>query len=116
MNIGRREFLKYIAFAGAIATMGFSGCVSTPEPTPNPVPTPIPTPKPSASEPTPTSTPITINGYYVGTETKICPLCGSTMYLIYYNGLKWFCEQDAYCGHSELVTEPEILRKYGYTD
>ncbi|NYT00944.1 MAG: twin-arginine translocation signal domain-containing protein, partial [Methanocellales archaeon] len=35
MNIGRREFLKFIAFAGAIAAMGFSGCVSPPEPMPN---------------------------------------------------------------------------------
>ncbi|HIH36647.1 MAG TPA: 4Fe-4S binding protein [Methanocellales archaeon] len=36
MKMGRRKFLKSIAFAGAIATRGFSGCVSEPEPTPAP--------------------------------------------------------------------------------
>ncbi|NYT00188.1 MAG: hypothetical protein GKB99_00475 [Methanocellales archaeon] len=118
MNIGRREFLKFIAFAGAIAAMGFSGCVSSPEPMPNPtpLPTPIPTPKPPSSEPTPTYSPINKRFAYVGTETKICPQCGSTMYLVNYLGLRWFCENDSYSGYSELVTEPEILRKYGYTD
>ena len=117
MNIGRREFLKSLALAGAIATMGFSGCVSTqstPEPTPKP--TPAPTPKPPETEPSPTSKQTTRNFFDVGTETKICPNCGATMYLVNYRGLRWMCERDAYCGYAELVTEPEILRKYGYTD
>ena len=62
MNIGRRKFLKSLAFVGAIATMGFSGCVSTPEHTPDPTPTPKPisTPKPTPAptpKPTPTPTP-----------------------------------------------------------
>ncbi len=34
MKIGRRKFLKSLALAGAIATMGISGCVSEPEPIP----------------------------------------------------------------------------------
>ncbi len=57
MNIGRREFLKSLAFVGAVATMGFLGCVSTPEPTPTPTPTHPPTPTPTPpSTPTPRST------------------------------------------------------------
>ncbi len=73
MNIGRRKFLKSLAVAGAIITMGVAGCVSpeesvltptprptptstpTPTPTPSPTPTPIPTPTPTPS-PTPTPT------------------------------------------------------------
>ncbi|NYT00357.1 MAG: TlpA family protein disulfide reductase [Methanocellales archaeon] len=57
MNIGRREFLKSLAFVGAIATMGFSGCVSTQEHTPDPTPTitqkptPVATPTPVSSTP-----------------------------------------------------------------
>ncbi len=73
MNIGRRKFLKYLAFTGAIATIGLSGCVSEPEPTPAPTmpttrtspplpatATPAPAPKPTpvpTSTPTPTPTP-----------------------------------------------------------
>ncbi|NYT00915.1 MAG: hypothetical protein GKB99_04250 [Methanocellales archaeon] len=116
MNIGRREFLKFIAFAGAIATMGFSGCVSTPEPMPNPTPTttPIPTPKPPASEQTKTQT--TKRFSYVGTETKPCPLCNFDMQLQdVYGKLFWICPIDD-CGYFEEVTEEEILRKYGYTE
>ncbi|MDD2665907.1 MAG: twin-arginine translocation signal domain-containing protein [Methanocellales archaeon] len=76
--IGRRRFLKSLAIAGAVATMGISGCVSEPEPTPAPTlptartppplpatpkpaaPTPAPaapTPKPAAPTPTPAATP-----------------------------------------------------------
>ncbi|MFC1787236.1 peroxiredoxin family protein [Halobacteriota archaeon] len=64
MKVGRREFLKSLALAGAIATMGFSGCVSnlehTPDPThtPRPIPTPTPTPIPALTpKPTPTPAP-----------------------------------------------------------
>ncbi|MDD2777733.1 MAG: hypothetical protein PHS47_02690 [Methanocellales archaeon] len=115
MNIGRRKFLKSLALAGAIATMGFSECVSTPEPTPTPTPTPIPTPKPSASEPK--QTPTTKTFFDVGTELKQCPACGVMMYLRdAYGRLFWVCQNVDECGWSELVTEPEILRKYGYTD
>ncbi len=45
MKIGRRKFLKYLAFAGAIATMGFSGCVSPEKPIPALTPTPAQTPE-----------------------------------------------------------------------
>ncbi|MDD2778067.1 MAG: hypothetical protein PHS47_02735 [Methanocellales archaeon] len=111
MKMGRRKFLKSLALAGAIATMGFSGCVSTPEPTPTPTPTPIPTPKPSASEPTQT----TKTFFDVGTELKQCPACGAYMYLRdVYGVLFWVCENED-CGYTEKVTEPEILKKYGYT-
>ncbi|MDD2777800.1 MAG: hypothetical protein PHS47_03875 [Methanocellales archaeon] len=113
MNIGRRELLKSLAFAGAIAVMGFSGCLSSPEPTPNPkptpTPTPAPTPKPMASELTDTTRPL----FFVGTENKTCPQCGSTMQLMdLYGVLWWVC---GYCGYSEVVKESEILKKYGYS-
>ena len=55
MKIGRRKFLKSLALAGAIATMGISGCV---EPEPTPAPT-LPTrtspalPAPATPSPTP---------------------------------------------------------------
>jgi len=101
-------FLKSLALAGAIATMGFSGCVSSPEPTP----TPVPTPKPPASEPTQT----TKKFFDVGTELKQCPACGVMMYLRdAYGVLFWVCQNED-CGYTEKVTEPDILKKYGYTD
>ncbi len=57
--IGRRRFIKSLAVAGAIVTMGVAGCVE-PEPTPAPTPTPrpaaTPTPGPAAT-PTPAATP-----------------------------------------------------------
>ncbi|MFC1786931.1 hypothetical protein ACFLY8_02730 [Halobacteriota archaeon] len=66
MEMGKRRFLKYLAIAGAIATMGISGCVSEPEPTPAPsmptrtapaLPTKAPTQTPTPiSTPTPTPT------------------------------------------------------------
>ena len=52
MKMGRRRFLKSLALAGAIATMGFSGCV---EPEPTPASTPRQTPAPT-SRPTPAPT------------------------------------------------------------
>ena len=111
MNIGRREFLKSLAFAGAIATMGFLGCVSEPEPTPTPTPTP--TPKPPTSEPTPT----TRTFLDVGTELKPCPECGFMLFLQdAYGVLWWFCQNVDECGYIEKVTEEEILRKYSYMD
>ncbi|HIH36802.1 MAG TPA: hypothetical protein HA232_02710 [Methanocellales archaeon] len=110
MKMGRRKFLKSIAFAGAMAAMGFSGCISSPEPTPTP--TPAPTPKPLASEPTQT----TKTFFDVGTELKQCPWCGVMMYLRdHYGELFWVCPNDD-CGYIEKVTEPDILKKYGYTD
>ncbi|MFC1787366.1 hypothetical protein ACFLY8_04985 [Halobacteriota archaeon] len=113
----RREFLKSIAFVGAMVAMGFSGCVSTPEPTPTPTPAHTSTPKPSASEPTSKSTQRTKNFFDVGTELKPCPWCGAMMFLQdAYGILWWVCENVDECGWSERVTEPEILRKYGYTD
>jgi len=59
--IGRRRFIKSLAIAGAIATMGISGCISEPEPTTAPsMPTrtsPIspatPAPAPATPAPTP---------------------------------------------------------------
>ncbi|NYT00727.1 MAG: hypothetical protein GKB99_03255 [Methanocellales archaeon] len=45
MKIGRRKFLKSLALAGAIAAMGFSGCVSHEDPTPTPTPTPTQKPE-----------------------------------------------------------------------
>ncbi|MDD3421789.1 MAG: hypothetical protein PHS47_05790, partial [Methanocellales archaeon] len=45
MKIGRRKFLKSLAIAGAVATMGFSGCVSPEDPTPALTPTPTQTPE-----------------------------------------------------------------------
>jgi hypothetical protein len=114
MNIGRREFLKSLAVAGAIATMGFSGCLSTPEPTPSPTPTPIPTPKPPAIESTPKQT--TKRFFDVGTELKQCPWCGVQMSLQDAYGILWWVCPNEDCGYAEKVTEPEILRKYGYTD
>ena len=67
MKISRRKFLKSLALAGAIATMGISGCVE-PEPTPAPNPTrkPPATPMPEpnhtpAPATTPTPTPTTAN-------------------------------------------------------
>ena len=109
-------FLKYLALAGAIATMGFSGCVSTPESTPTTTPTPTPTPKPPAAEPMPTSKQETRTFFDVGTETKVCPVCGYDMHLQdVYGILFWVCLNQA-CGYAEKVTEPEILRKYGYSN
>ncbi len=116
MNIGRREFLKYLVFAGAIATMGFSGCVSTPEPTPIPKPAPTPTPKPPAAEPTPTSKQETKRFFDVGTELKQCPWCGFKMSLQDAYGVLWWVCPNEDCGYTEKVTEEEILRKYGYTE
>ena len=114
MKIGRRRFLKYIAFAGAIATMGFSGCISSPETTPSPTPTP--TTKPPASESTPTSKQTTRDFFDVGTELKPCPECGALLFLQdAYGILWWVCENVDECGYVEKVSEPEILRKYGYT-
>ncbi len=114
MKIGRRKFLKSLAIAGAVATIGISGCVSSPEPTPTP--TPAPTPKPTASEPTPASKQTTKRFSYVGTETKPCPLCNADMQLQdVYGKLFWICPVDD-CGYFEEVTEEEILRKYGYTE
>ena len=111
MKMGRRDFLKSLAFAGAIATMGFLGCVSTPESTQTPTPTP--TPKPTASEPTQT----TRTFFDVGTELKQCPECGVQMFLQdAYGVLWWVCQNVDECGYTEKVTEEEILRKYGYTD
>ena len=108
MNIGRRRFLKSLALAGAIATMGFSGCVSTPESTPPP----LPTPRPTTVEPTPTSRSTTKNF----TESKQCPECSNYMYIQDKEGVLWWvCSEPAYCGYSEKVTEEEILRKYGYS-
>ncbi|MFC1787505.1 hypothetical protein ACFLY8_05720 [Halobacteriota archaeon] len=66
--IGRRRFIKSLAIAGAIATMGIAGCVSEPEPTPSPsvptrtapalpaqpapgTPAPAPAPRPTPSHP-----------------------------------------------------------------
>ena len=107
MKMGRRRFLKSLAVAGAIATMGFSGCVSPPEP----MPAPLPTPKPPAAKPTQTTNPTTKKF----TESKPCPACGGDMYLEDISGVLWWvCEQEV-CGHMEKVTEPEILRKYGYS-
>ncbi|MDD2666308.1 MAG: hypothetical protein PHD13_02585 [Methanocellales archaeon] len=106
MKMGRRKFLKSIAFAGAIATMGFSGCVSTPEFTPTPTPTPTP-------KSTPTSKQATKKFFDVGTEEKNCPVCSGFMRLQDQSGvLMWVCST---CGHAERVTEPDILKKYGYT-
>ena len=107
MKMGRRRFLKSLALAGAIATMGFSGCVSPPEPTP----APLPTPKPPAAKPTQTSNPTTKEF----TESKPCPACATYMYLEenVSGALLWVCENDE-CGYVERVSEPEILRKYGY--
>ena len=132
MKIGRRRFLKSLAFAGAITTMGLSGCVSSlepitePDPTPRPLaapahtpsptpkqtprPTPTSTPTPLAVEPTPTST-LTTKKF---TESKRCPQCWipTPMYLADFGGaLWWVCKE---CSYIEIVTEPEILRKYGY--
>lgn len=64
MKMGRRRFLKSLAIAGAVATMGISGCVSEPEPTPAPtLPTRTPPPLPAtatlATTPTPKPTPNT---------------------------------------------------------
>ena len=67
--MGRRRFLKSLALAGAIATMGFSGCVSSSDPTP----AHTPAPKPPAAEPTPTTKEFT--------ESKPCPACHGTLYL-----------------------------------
>ncbi|MDD4898694.1 MAG: hypothetical protein PHY70_04855 [Methanocellales archaeon] len=106
MKLGRRKFLKYLAFAGAIATMGISGCVSSPETTPATTPTPRP-----AAEPTPTSK--TTTKKFI--ETKQCPKCSNYMLLEDKKGVLWWvCTEPAYCGYIEKVTEEEILRKYGY--
>ncbi|MDD5447497.1 MAG: hypothetical protein PHY36_06440, partial [Methanocellales archaeon] len=81
--------------------------------TPTPTPTPIPTPKPSASEPK--QTPTTKTFFDVGTEMKVCPVCGYDMYLRdVYGTLFWVCRNQT-CGYIERVTEPEILKKYGYS-
>ena len=114
MNIGRRGFLKSLALVGAIATMGFLGCMSTPEPTPTP--TSSPTPKPPESKSTPTQKQTTRTFFVVGTELKPCPECGAQMFLQDVYGVLWWVCQDEDCGYAERVTEPEILRKYGYTD
>ena len=54
MKMGRRKFLKSLALAGAIATMGISGCVG-PEPTPAPtLPTRTPPALPAPATPSPT--------------------------------------------------------------
>ena len=107
MKMGRRRFLKSLALAGAIATMGFSGCISPPETTPATTPTPRP-----AAEPTPTSKTTTKEF----TETKLCPKCKNNyMALQDKNGVLWWvCPDSAYCGYTEKVTEEEILRKYRY--
>ncbi|NYT00366.1 MAG: hypothetical protein GKB99_01380 [Methanocellales archaeon] len=107
MKIGRRKFLKSLALAGAIVTIGFSGCVSSPETTPAKIPTPRP-----PLEPTPTSKTTTKDF----TETKLCPKCkNNDMFLEDKNGVLWWvCSEPAYCGYTEKVTEEEILRKYGY--
>ena len=117
-DIGRRKFLKSIAFVGAIVAMGFSGCVSTPESTPTltPAPTPTPTQKPTASDPTPTSKQTTKSFFDVGTDLKPCQLCDDEMHLQdVYGVLWWICEHED-CKYFEKVTEPEILKKYGYTE
>ncbi len=58
-SIGRRRFLKSLAIAGAVATMGISGCVSEPEPTPAPT-TPARTapPLPATATPVPSAAPV----------------------------------------------------------
>ncbi|NYT00852.1 MAG: DUF2202 domain-containing protein [Methanocellales archaeon] len=55
---GRRKFIKSLAIAGAIATMGIAGCVSEPEPTPAPsVPTRTAPALPAAPTAAPAATP-----------------------------------------------------------
>ncbi|HIH36870.1 MAG TPA: serpin family protein [Methanocellales archaeon] len=53
MKMGRRRFLKSIALAGVIATMGISGCVSEPEPTPAPTAPARTPPLPATATPVP---------------------------------------------------------------
>ena len=106
--MGRRRFLKSLALAGAIATMGFSGCVSSSDPTP----AHTPAPKPPAAEPTPTSTPTTKEF----TESKPCPNCAGDMRLEDVIGVLWWVCEEEECRYMERVSEPEILRKYGYMD
>lgn len=109
--MGRRRFLKYLAFAGAMATMGFSGCLSSPEPAPTPMPTPMPTPRPTTVE----LTPISRSNNKNFTETKKCPQCWmpTLLHIMDIQGVLWWvCDG---CSYMEKVMEPEILRKYGYS-
>ncbi|MDD2666723.1 MAG: twin-arginine translocation signal domain-containing protein [Methanocellales archaeon] len=111
MKMGRRRFLKYLAFAGAMATMGFSGCLSSPEPAPTPMPTPMPTPRPTTVE----LTPISRSNNKNFTETKKCPQCWmpTLLHIMDIQGVLWWvCDG---CSYMEKVMEPEILRKYGYS-
>ncbi len=107
MKMGRRKFLKSLAFAGAIAAMGFSGCLSTLEP----ALTPTPTPRPTTVEPKPTSRSTNNKNF---TETKKCPQCWipTLLRIMDIQGVLWWvCDG---CSYMAKVTEPEILRKYGY--
>ncbi len=83
MKIGRRRFLKSLAVAGAVATMGISGCVSEPEPAPSPtlptrtapalsikVPTSTPTPTPTSTQNTAPKISSNYDDYYMTLAKK----------------------------------------------
>ncbi len=57
IKMGRRKFLKSLAIAGAVATIGISGCVSSPEPTSGSKPTRKPPLLTATATPAPTPTP-----------------------------------------------------------
>lgn len=76
-----------------------------------PIPAPRPTQSPNTTSSIADLTPTTKNF----TETKICPNCGSDLYLIDIDGELWWSCENMICGYTEKVTEEKILSKYGYS-